>query len=57
MSITAVKGKTGKAGLYANKWDEAIAGARQKIRGLKETIEFFERKKKAHEPWPEESAT
>ena|GEM_PF-5795520 len=52
MSITKVKKKE-----FRTKWDEAIADAKRKIRSLESSIDYFRQKRKAHEPWPGESAT
>jgi len=49
VSTTEVKKKMRS---YPTKWDEAIADARQRIRGLKKTIEFFRQSKKKGESWP-----
>ena len=54
MSIQKSRKKVGK---HPTKWDEAIADAKHKIRGLKSSVAFFRRSKKAGDPWPSESAT
>ncbi len=52
MSITKSSRISEKA---QTKWDEAIADAKKKIKGLEFSIQIFRKRKRAGEPWPGES--
>jgi hypothetical protein len=52
MPITKSRKIDGEEKVKKSKWDEAIFDAKQKIRGLRNSIRVFEARKKAGEPWP-----
>jgi hypothetical protein len=55
MSIENVKNfSKPKISHLENKWDEAIADAKEKIRRLRLTIRVYKEHKKAGEVWPGE---
>jgi hypothetical protein len=46
-----VKNNLSKSDTYFG-WDAAIADIKKRIKGLESTLDFFERRQRAGEPWP-----